>query len=183
MNEKPIIISKLPMKTSLLYFFVGGIGGLGASAFNFLYSYPDFFETSQGVLDLFTAVCFFILAIFSFLQLSRKTIFYPSKIVWGTVLSKKELSIKNINAHFAMDHSDMQRTGAFRGIIIKKKDGKSVAFHKGELSQFDEILIYLKGKSQTYHLQRVRKLLGKQNRKIYLSATFLLLLLTLSLLH
>ncbi len=182
-NEKPVIISGLPMKTKWFYFLIGGCGSLTISIFNLWSSFPNYFEEIHGRLDLFTGICFFFISIYFFLQLTWKTLFFPSKIQWGTVFSKKEVSIKELGGHFSMDDSDLERKGVFRGIILRKKNGKVHALHKGKLKNFEEVLSYLKGKTNRFYLNSVRKILRKENLKIYIKVSIALILLSLSLLH
>ena len=183
MSEKPLLISKLPTKTKFLYFLIGIAGGAFGCVYNFLDSYPTFFESLNGVLDLITSFAFLCLFFYSILQLSYKTILYSDRLVIKTMLTQKEAKLKEMAGYFSMDESDLKRKRAFRGILIKNKNGSSIALHKGKLSQYDEIVQLLKSKIHRYNQKPVAKLMRKENRKIYLRVSVLILLLTLSMLH
>lgn len=179
MNQNPVVSSKLPASTALVYFFLGVLG-CGFVCYYLLEGiYPHFFETIHNKLDFFTAITFGLLALYFFIRMTRKVTVYTDKITYGSMISKKEVKLKDLRGFYA----DLKYPGLFKGIFIRKKDGKSIALPKIELSKFDEIVHQLKLTTNAYNLKPVQKSLKKEDRKIFIGAIVFLGLLILSLLH
>ncbi len=183
MNEKPVLVTKLSGKGMFFYLLIGGVGSCIVGCWILSGSYPDYWSSIQGVLDLFTGLCFFLLSIYCFIQTTFKTQFHKDRIIWGTVLKRREIPISELSGFYSMDQSDLQRKGAFRGIILKKKNGQPISFHKGKLSDYESVLKFLRERINRFNYQSIQKMLTKENRKVYLRVAVLILLLVLSMLH
>lgn len=186
MEDQPTITAVLPTKTLLIY-LVGWI--FFCLLISSLYIININWETISSVhtmLDLFSAGLFVVFALFGLLRLTKKLELYNDRIVRKNILGRKVTFFKDVNGHF-IDDSDNNTLayakGYFRGIIIKKKDGKHFSLNKAELTEFAAVKKHLRTRCRYFNNQAIKRQIRKEDQKIFLFLIIVILILIASLMH
>lgn len=186
MAEKPTISSTVPIKTKLFYFVVGVLGCLFISLAHLFNINFELISSLGSILDLITGILFSIFSLLCFSRLTKKLDVYNDRIVRINLWGRKTIPFKEMNGHYVDDSLNNTlgfAKGYFRGIIVKKKDGSHFSLNKAELTEFDAIKKHFRSRARYFNNKSIKKLTNKEDRKLFLFLSFVLIILIASLLH
>ncbi len=184
--DKPLIVSRLPLKTVAVYLILGVLGCGTVSALHIININWEQFGSVHTILDLLTGILFFGLAISFLIRSTRRLDLFNDRIIRRSITGKKEQFFKDFGGHHVDDSDNMTLAyarGYFRGIIVKQKNGKHFSLNRAELSQFDSVKKHFKTRCKHFNNQSIKKLVQREDRKLSLYLIVAISLIIASMLH